>query len=170
VPTNSHHLRPGIVHRLDKGTSGLLVVAKTEVGTARWDLWLVAGCGLARGPAALGCQAALPAAPPAAHHQSHPCAAAHAPPSTCQTQGSEAVPPPPAQVCHRHLCDQFKARTVSRIYWSITRGCPPSDSGRVETNIGRCGAGPRAEPCPWRPPGALRPRRPQPLVASCLGC
>jgi 23S rRNA pseudouridine1911/1915/1917 synthase len=40
-------------------------------------------------------------------------------------------------VCHRHLCDQFKARSVSRIYWSVTRGCPPADSGRVETNIGR---------------------------------
>jgi hypothetical protein len=34
APTNSHHLRPGIVHRLDKGTSGLLVVAKTEVSMA----------------------------------------------------------------------------------------------------------------------------------------
>jgi len=27
-------LRPGIVHRLDKGTSGLLVVAKNDVRTA----------------------------------------------------------------------------------------------------------------------------------------
>ncbi len=35
VPGNSHHLRPGIVHRLDKGTSGLLVVAKTEVRARR---------------------------------------------------------------------------------------------------------------------------------------
>ncbi len=38
VPGNSHHLRPGIVHRLDKGTSGLLVVAKTEVRGSRF-LW-----------------------------------------------------------------------------------------------------------------------------------
>lgn len=31
----SDNLRPGIVHRLDKGTSGLLVVAKTEVALTR---------------------------------------------------------------------------------------------------------------------------------------
>ncbi len=29
-PAGGHHLRPGVVHRLDKDTSGLLVVARTE--------------------------------------------------------------------------------------------------------------------------------------------
>lgn len=66
VPT----LRPGIVHRIDKGTTGLMVVAKDEKS-------------------------------------------------------------------HRHLCDQFKARTVSRSYWSLTLGQPSTSSGRVETNIDR---------------------------------
>jgi len=32
LPTQANEFRPGIVHRLDKGTSGLLVVAKTEAG------------------------------------------------------------------------------------------------------------------------------------------
>src|SRR4029078_10157769 len=30
LPTQSHELRPGIVHRLDRDTSGLMVVAKTN--------------------------------------------------------------------------------------------------------------------------------------------
>lgn len=38
---------------------------------------------------------------------------------------------------HMRLCEQFKARTVSRIYHSVTLGCPASTSGRVETNIVR---------------------------------
>eukprot|EP00877_Chromochloris_zofingiensis_P005843 jgi/Chrzof1/1525/Cz10g11050.t1 len=63
-------LRPGIVHRLDKGTTGLMVVAKDDLS-------------------------------------------------------------------HMRLCEQFKARTVSRIYHSVTLGCPASTSGRVETNIVR---------------------------------
>ncbi|KAG2435388.1 hypothetical protein HXX76_007460 [Chlamydomonas incerta] len=63
-------LRPGIVHRIDKGTSGLLVVAKTETALTR-------------------------------------------------------------------LQAQFKARTVDRLYLSLTVGCPAARSGRVETNISR---------------------------------
>ncbi|KAF5837609.1 pseudouridine synthase [Dunaliella salina] len=63
-------LRPGIVHRLDIGTSGLLVVAKREAA-------------------------------------------------------------------QRHLAAQFKARTVNRIYTSITLGCPRETQGRVLTNIDR---------------------------------
>eukprot|EP00271_Cylindrocystis_brebissonii_P018233 TRINITY_DN5083_c0_g1_i1.p1 TRINITY_DN5083_c0_g1~~TRINITY_DN5083_c0_g1_i1.p1 ORF type:complete len:304 (-),score=64.85 TRINITY_DN5083_c0_g1_i1:552-1463(-) len=63
-------IRPGIVHRLDKGTSGLLVVAKDEY--------------------------------------SHAC-----------------------------LCDQFKARTVRRMYVSLTCGVPRLAEGRVEAPIGR---------------------------------
>ncbi|KAK9816418.1 hypothetical protein WJX72_000028 [[Myrmecia] bisecta] len=63
-------IRPGIVHRLDKGTTGLLMVAKDD-----------------------------------------------------QT--------------HRHLSDQFKARTVQRTYWSIVLGRPKPGQGRVETNVGR---------------------------------
>ncbi|GLI59833.1 hypothetical protein VaNZ11_001820 [Volvox africanus] len=62
--------RPGIVHRIDKGTSGLLVVAKTEIALTR-------------------------------------------------------------------LQAQFKARTVDRLYESITVGCPAQPRGRVETNIVR---------------------------------
>ncbi|EFJ44032.1 RNA pseudouridine synthase mitochondrial precursor, partial [Volvox carteri f. nagariensis] len=68
--SSSSCLRPGIVHRLDKGTSGLLVVAKTEVALTR-------------------------------------------------------------------LQAQFKARTVDRLYDSITVGCPVQPNGRVETNICR---------------------------------
>ncbi|KAI8466220.1 MAG: RNA pseudouridine synthase [Monoraphidium minutum] len=63
-------LRPGIVHRLDKGTSGLMVVAKDDLAHAR-------------------------------------------------------------------LCEQFKARTVSRIYRSLALGVPAPAAGRVATNIAR---------------------------------
>ncbi|PNH02009.1 RNA pseudourine synthase 2, chloroplastic [Tetrabaena socialis] len=63
-------LRPGIVHRLDRGTSGLLVVAKTEAALTR-------------------------------------------------------------------LQAQFKARTVDRLYVSVTVGCPAASSGRVEANVVR---------------------------------
>lgn len=63
-------LRPGIVHRLDRGTSGLMVVAKTDY-------------------------------------------------------------------THAHLCGQFKDRSVSRIYNSITTGVPNPLSARVATNITR---------------------------------
>ncbi|CAI9108065.1 OLC1v1007581C2 [Oldenlandia corymbosa var. corymbosa] len=63
-------VRPGIVHRLDKGTSGLLVVAKD----------------------------------------------AHS---------------------HAHLAEQFKNRTIKRVYVSLTCGVPSPDSGRVEIPIGR---------------------------------
>jgi tRNA pseudouridine synthase 2 len=63
-------VRPGIVHRLDKGTSGLLVVAKT--------------------------------------------AAAHA-----------------------GLAEQFRARTVRRVYWALHAGAPRAAAGTIETNIAR---------------------------------
>eukprot|EP00878_Enallax_costatus_P026547 GHUV01028493.1.p1 GENE.GHUV01028493.1~~GHUV01028493.1.p1 ORF type:complete len:212 (+),score=21.49 GHUV01028493.1:133-768(+) len=63
-------VRPGIVHRLDRGTSGLMVVAKTDY-------------------------------------------------------------------THAHLCGQFKDRTVSRIYNSITTGVPNPLAARVATNIVR---------------------------------
>lgn len=63
-------LRPGIVHRLDRGTSGLMVVAKTDF-------------------------------------------------------------------THAHLCGQFKERSVSRIYNSITCGVPTPTAARVATNIVR---------------------------------
>ena len=62
--------RPGIVHRLDKDTSGLIVVAKNE-----------------------------------------------------QT--------------HRGLQDQFRTRTVEKIYLALVDGKPPTPSGRVEAPIGR---------------------------------
>lgn len=67
-------IRPGIVHRLDKGTTGLLVVAKTDKA-------------------------------------------------------------------HQSLSQQFKDRTVTREYWSLTLNQPTSSTtskpGRVATNIGR---------------------------------
>ncbi|KAL1810987.1 hypothetical protein ACET3Z_021052 [Daucus carota] len=63
-------IRPGIVHRLDKGTSGLLVVAKDE----------------------------------------------HS---------------------HAHLSEQFKQRTVQRVYISLTCGVPFPALGRVNIPIGR---------------------------------
>ncbi|GAB2210463.1 hypothetical protein Droror1_Dr00015729 [Drosera rotundifolia] len=63
-------IRPGIVHRLDKGTSGLLVVAKDELS-------------------------------------------------------------------HAHLSQQFKERSVSRVYLSLTSGVPSPAAGRVEIPIGR---------------------------------
>ncbi|KAI3464773.1 hypothetical protein Pfo_021436 [Paulownia fortunei] len=63
-------VRPGIVHRLDKGTSGLLVVAKDE------------------------------------HSQSH-------------------------------LAEQFKKRTIKRVYVSLTCGVPSQLSGRIDMPIGR---------------------------------
>ncbi|KAI4316988.1 hypothetical protein L6164_024905 [Bauhinia variegata] len=63
-------VRPGIVHRLDKGTSGLLVVAKDE----------------------------------------------HS---------------------HIHLSEQFKLRTIERVYVSLTTGVPTPLGGRVEVPVGR---------------------------------
>ncbi|XP_027355684.1 RNA pseudouridine synthase 2, chloroplastic [Abrus precatorius] len=63
-------VRPGIVHRLDKGTSGLLVVAKDE----------------------------------------------HS---------------------HMKLSEQFKQRTIKRVYVSLTAGVPTPVAGRVEVPVGR---------------------------------
>jgi 23S rRNA pseudouridine1911/1915/1917 synthase len=62
--------RPGIVHRLDKETSGLIVVAKTESA-------------------------------------------------------------------HRWLQDQFKDRSVEKLYLALVDGKPPTPTGRVEAPIGR---------------------------------
>jgi len=62
--------RPGIVHRLDKETSGLIVIAKNERA-------------------------------------------------------------------HRWLQDQFRARTVEKIYLTLVDGAPPTPAGRVEAPIGR---------------------------------
>ena len=62
--------RPGIVHRLDKETSGLIVIAKNERA-------------------------------------------------------------------HRWLQDQFRNRTVEKIYLALVDGKPPTPSGRVEAPIGR---------------------------------
>jgi 23S rRNA pseudouridine1911/1915/1917 synthase len=62
--------RPGIVHRLDKDTSGLIVIAKNEQS-------------------------------------------------------------------HRWLQDQFRTRTVEKIYLALVDGKPPTPSGRVEAPIGR---------------------------------
>ena len=64
--------RPGIVHRLDKETSGLIVVAKNEQA-------------------------------------------------------------------HRWLQDQFRGRTVEKIYIALVDGKPPTPSGRIEAPIGRNG-------------------------------
>ena len=64
--------RPGIVHRLDKQTSGLIVVAKNEQA-------------------------------------------------------------------HRWLQDQFRSRTVEKIYLALVDGKPPTPSGRIEAPIGRNG-------------------------------
>jgi len=62
--------RPGIVHRLDKDTSGLIVIAKNEQA-------------------------------------------------------------------HRWLQDQFRSRTVEKVYLALVDGKPPTPSGRVEAPIGR---------------------------------
>jgi 23S rRNA pseudouridine1911/1915/1917 synthase len=62
--------RPGIVHRLDKDTSGLIVIAKNEQS-------------------------------------------------------------------HRWMQEQFKSRTVEKIYLALVDGKPPTPTGRVEAPIGR---------------------------------
>lgn len=62
--------RPGIVHRLDKETSGLIVIAKNERA-------------------------------------------------------------------HRWLQDQFRGRTVEKVYLALVDGAPPTPAGRVEAPIGR---------------------------------
>ena len=64
--------RPGIVHRLDKETSGLIVIAKNEQA-------------------------------------------------------------------HRWLQDQFRNRTVEKVYVALVDGKPPTPSGRIEAPIGRNG-------------------------------
>lgn len=63
-------LRPGIVHRLDKGTSGVLVAAKNDRA-------------------------------------------------------------------HRALSEQFHIHSVKRIYQALVFGTPPTDSGKIESTIGR---------------------------------
>ncbi|XP_057974285.1 RNA pseudouridine synthase 2, chloroplastic isoform X3 [Malania oleifera] len=73
-------VRPGIVHRLDKGTSGLLVVAKVTPKAAQFN----------------------------------------------ENEHS-----------HAHLCEQFKLRTIHRVYVSLTSGVPSPTSGRVDIPIGR---------------------------------
>jgi 23S rRNA pseudouridine1911/1915/1917 synthase len=62
--------RPGIVHRLDKDTSGLIVVAKNDAS-------------------------------------------------------------------HQWLTDQFKDRTVSKLYMALVDGRPPTPNGRIDAPIGR---------------------------------
>lgn len=62
--------RPGVVHRLDKDTSGLLVIAKNDAS-------------------------------------------------------------------HRWLVEQFKSRSVEKIYLALVDGKPPTPSGRVEAPVGR---------------------------------
>lgn len=62
--------RPGIVHRIDKDTSGLLVIAKND----------------------------------------------------------EA---------HRHLAQQFKEKSVHRIYWAIVFGEPKEENGKISSNLAR---------------------------------
>ena len=68
-------IRPGIVHRLDKDTSGIVVVAKND----------------------------------------------------------EA---------HLHLADQFRHRTIHRLYQAIVVGRPPNSKGTVSAPIGRTGGNP----------------------------
>ncbi|MFH1874845.1 MAG: RluA family pseudouridine synthase [Pseudomonadota bacterium] len=63
-------LKPGIVHRLDKGTSGVIVAAKNDLA-------------------------------------------------------------------HLDLSQQFKDRTVKKIYLAVVIGSPKDDSGKIETAIGR---------------------------------
>ncbi|MCC7353788.1 MAG: RluA family pseudouridine synthase, partial [Anaerolineae bacterium] len=62
--------RPGIVHRLDKDTSGLILVAKNDAA-------------------------------------------------------------------YRYLQDQFKSRSVHKVYLALLEGTPPTERGRVEAPIGR---------------------------------
>lgn len=63
-------LRPGIVHRIDKDTSGVLLAAKNDRA-------------------------------------------------------------------HQHLAHQFKEHTITRVYWALVFGSPKTDSGRIESAIGR---------------------------------
>lgn len=62
--------RPGIVHRLDKDTSGVLVVAKNDFA-------------------------------------------------------------------HEHLAQQFKQRTIHRIYWALVHGSPRTPSGKISSHLAR---------------------------------
>lgn len=62
--------RPGIVHRLDRDTSGVIVVAKNDIA-------------------------------------------------------------------HRHLADQFKNKSVHRIYWAVVKGQPKKSKGRIESFLAR---------------------------------
>jgi 23S rRNA pseudouridine1911/1915/1917 synthase len=70
LSSGSEDYRPGLVHRLDKDTSGLLVLAKND----------------------------------------------HA---------------------HRKLAEQFKARTVRRVYWAICHGRVTPSTGRIESALQR---------------------------------
>ena len=70
LSTGSHPLRPGLVHRLDKDTSGLLVLAKNKFS-------------------------------------------------------------------EENLIEQFKTRTIERIYWGITLKPPQQSNGKIESYLTR---------------------------------
>ncbi|KAL4856789.1 RNA pseudouridine synthase 2 [Chlorella vulgaris] len=114
--TSDGAVRPGIVHRLDKGTTGLLVVAKTDA--AHMSLAQQARAREAGGACAgdITCSAAFSrSAALASLFFSHS--------------------PPPFLSLLPVL--QFKDRTVRRTYVSVALGVPRPAEGRVATNVGR---------------------------------
>ncbi len=102
--------RPGIVHRIDKGTSGLLVVAKSEAALTRL-------------------QAQFKARTVRAGGWHVPYLETY---SRCCRTGRPAV------ICRTlKRTSRCVAVQVDRLYTSVTVGCPAAAQGRVETNIVR---------------------------------
>eukprot|EP00887_Chlorella_sp_A99_P003203 scaffold9.g3203.t1 len=122
-------LRPGIVHRLDRGTTGLLVVAKSDVAHASLAAQFKsreASCGLA-----LGLQLVRASALGAARERR-------------PWGGPGAARQRPIQEAARALPDGGRRRSlvraapqVSRAYVAVTLGAPAPPEGRVATNVGR---------------------------------
>lgn len=105
-------IRPGIVHRLDKGTSGLLVVAKVFLGLSQ-NLALAPNLAK-KGISCLFVEKLT----------------FHFVPSICMICYQD-------EHSHMKLSEQFKQRTIKRVYVSLTAGVPTPVSGRVEVPVGR---------------------------------
>lgn len=135
-------IRPGIVHRLDKGTTGLLVVAKTDA----------AHLSLAQQASKRGTPRPLPLCCHSATQAQRGCCAPLLPGDAAPASPLRPLAPTLQTPLRQHrehrlapitspsitpLHSQFKDRTVSRTYQAITLGVPRPPEGRVATNVGR---------------------------------
>lgn len=112
-------IRPGIVHRLDKGTSGLLVVAKV-ICSPFLSFLVTAHLKIKADNSSLVLQKF------ATQTLVISCLTSKFFSLELQDEHS-----------HAHLSAQFKQHSIERVYISLTCGVPPSTAGRIEMPICR---------------------------------